>query len=142
MVCLTVVLPEANPTYFNHSLATAAIKVNSVLQIASATIAFGVNVAILFVVQYGLHPKHVILSQTNGAALFTASFFVLTGYFGVTAGKTGSNRRIISYLCLCVLCLCLSFLEGSGSCYAIAARDYEMMLPDRENCTYDKLGYR
>jgi len=118
----------------NHAIATASIKANAILQILTALISGGVNVGIIAIVVWGLKPRYVLMNQTNGTAIITAPFFCVLGYFGYTAGKNGSNVRLVVFLCLSVLCGLLAFLEGGGASVALADRDPGMWVKPTRDC--------
>ena len=122
----------------NHALATASIKANAILQILTALISGGINVGIIAVVVWGLESHEELMNQTNGTAIITAPFFCVLGYFGYTAGKTGSNVRLVVFLCLSVLCGLLALLEGGGASVALADRDPGMWVGHYD---WDKLDY-
>ena len=121
-------------TSVNHALATASVKFNAVLQIAIALISGGLNIAVIFVVVWGLRSRYEEMNQTNGTAIITAPFYFVLGFFGYTAGKTGSNTRVVTFLCLSIVCGLLAFLEGGGPAVALADRVPGMWLREVYVC--------
>ena len=106
----------------NHALATVSIKFNAMFQALAALLSSACNIAAIFVVVLGLKSEYEMMNQTNGTAIITAPFFLGVAYFGYTAATTGSNKRLVAFLSLSVLCGLLSFVEGGGSAVALANR--------------------
>ena len=111
---------------FNHALATVAIKVNAVHQALIAGLAFVIDIAILATFNGGVNWRQ-FPNQCNGLAIYTAPFFVTTAYFGYSSGLTGSNKRLVTFLILSVVCVVMSLVEGGG---AIAALSYTWEMGD------------
>ena len=107
-----------------------------------AFLSASINIAILIIFVWGVARGYEDMNQTNGTAIITAPFFFVLAYFGYTAGQTGSNKRLVTYLLLSVLCSLLCFLEGGGPVLAIINR-YEMRLTAVKVCTTkpDQWGY-
>ena len=104
-----------NCSSVNHALATVSIKFNAISQALAALLSSTCNIAAIFVFVLGLKSEYEMMDQTNGTAIITAPFFFGVAYFGYTTAKTGSNKRLVTFLSLSVLCGLLSFLEGGGS---------------------------
>jgi len=124
---------KANESTFNHALATVSVRVNAVFQAVIAFLSASTNIAILIVFVWWVARRYEDMTQTNGTAIITAPFFFVLAYFGYTAGQTGSNKRLVTYLVLSIVCGLLCFLEGGGAVTAIA-NHYEMRLPSIEVC--------
>merc|ERR1719383_1290811 len=127
-------------TSVNHALATASIKANAVLQALFAFIAGATNIAVIFVVVWGLQSRHEEMNQTVGTAIMTAPFFFVLAHFGFTAGRTGSNKPLVTFLCLSVFCCLISFLEGGGPAVSLANRVPGMWVAEVKKCKPDPWG--
>ena len=84
---------------------------------------------------------YVEMNQTVGTAIITAPFYFILGYFGFSAGHTGSNQRLVTFLCLSIFCTLAAFLEGGGPCVSLANANPGMWLPERKICTPDPRYY-
>ena len=120
----------------NHALATVSIKFNAIFQALAASLSFACNIAAIFVVVLGLLSEYEMMNLTNGTAVITAPFYFCLSYFGYTAAKTRSNKRLITFLSLSVLCGLLSFLEGGGAAVALANR-WQMQKAPMKVCKPD-----
>lgn len=118
---------------FNHALAVSSAKANAVLQALFAVLSAGVNIAAIIVVRVCLKAHYERMNLTNGTAIITAPFFCAVAYFGFTAGKTGCNKRIVTFLAISAFCCLLAFLEGGGGVVAVANR-WDMEKPRIKKC--------
>lgn len=131
---------KATESSFNHALAVSSVKVNAVFHALVAALSACTNVAVIAIVVWGLQTTYERMNITNGTAIITAPFFFAVAYFGYTAGKTGSNKRIVTFLVLSVFCGLLSFLEGGGGVVAICNR-WDMDKQSIQKCV-TKPNYR
>ena len=106
-------------TSVNHALPTASIKVNAMLQMVTAFIIGAIYIAVIFIFAWGLHSR----SMVKGTLIVNSTFYFVLGYFGYTASTTGSNKRVVTFLCLSVVGLAFGCLECAQSADALNFRD-------------------